>query len=258
MNADIRQFDFNGNQLRTLTDEHGEPWFVAKDACDILGISNNRDAIRQLDDDEKSSVAISDGTSGNPNKTIVSEPGLYKLIMRSRKPEAKAFQRWVTHEVLPSIRRHGGYMNGQDKMSPEEMLQASMQWLQSRIDQQQKQLEAQAPKVLFADAVATSKRSILIGEMAKILKQNGYDTGQTRFFKTLREDGYLMKRNGSPNMPTQKSMNLGLFEVKETAIQHSDGHTTVNFTTKVTPKGQQYLISKYLGCTPLNVEETEQ
>ena len=108
--------------------------------------------------------------------------------------------------------------------------------------------------MLFADAVATSKRSILIGELAKILKQNGYDTGQNRFFKTLRDDGFLMKRNGNPNIPTQKSMELGLFEVKETSIAHSDGHVSLNFTTKVTPKGQQYLIQKYLGCTPLDLE----
>ena len=119
---------------------------------------------------------------------------------------------------------------------------------------QKKQLEAQRPKVLFADAVATSKRSILIGELAKILKQNGVKTGQNRLFKQLREDGFLMKRNGNPNMPTQKSMELGLFEVKETSIAHSDGHVSLNFTTKVTPKGQQYLIQKYLGCTPLDLE----
>lgn len=125
---------------------------------------------------------------------------------------------------------------------------------QRTIEDQKKQLEAQRPKVLFADAVATSKRSILIGELAKILKQNGVKTGQNRLFKQLREDGFLMKRNGNPNMPTQKSMELGLFEVKETSIAHSDGHVSLNFTTKVTPKGQQYLIQKYLGCTPLDLE----
>lgn len=122
------------------------------------------------------------------------------------------------------------------------------------IEEQRKQLDEQKPKVLFADAVATSKRSILIGELAKILKQNGVKTSQNRLFKQLREDGFLMKRNGNPNMPTQKSMELGLFEVKETSIAHSDGHVSLNFTTKVTPKGQQYLIQRYLGCTPLDLE----
>ena len=125
---------------------------------------------------------------------------------------------------------------------------------QKTIEEQRKQLDEQKPKVLFADAVATSKRSILIGELAKILKQNGVKTGQNRLFKQLREDGFLMKRNGNPNMPTQRSMELGLFEVKETSIAHSDGHVSLNFTTKVTPKGQQYLIQKYLGCTPLDLE----
>lgn len=254
MHTDIQRFDFNGSQLRSLLDEQDKPWFVAKDACDILGINNSRDAIAQLDGDEKG-VANIDTLGGRQKTAIVSEPGLYRLIMRSRKPEAKTFQRWVIHEVLPQIRRTGGYIPQAE--SPEETMARAVLIAQKTIEDQRKQLAAQAPKVLFADAVATSKRSILIGEMAKILKQNGYDTGQQRFFKTLREDGYLMKRNGSPNMPTQKSMNLGLFEVKETAIQHSDGHTTVNFTTKITPKGQQYLIQKYLGCQPLDLEATE-
>ncbi|RSX53973.1 antirepressor [Bifidobacterium goeldii] len=253
MSADIQRFDFNGNQLRALTDEQGEPWFVAKDVCDILEIRT--DTVRKiLENDEAAKVnpnSIGVAQNGGRSPLIVSEPGLYKLIMRSRKPAAKTFQRWVTHEVLPQIRKTGGYIPVGE--SPEETMARALLIAQKTLDQQKQQLEEQAPKVLFADAVATSKRSILIGELAKILKQNGYDTGQTRFFKTLREDGYLMKRNGSPNMPTQKSMNLGLFEVKETAIQHSDGHTTVNFTTKVTPKGQQYLIQKYLGCTPLEV-----
>lgn len=258
--SNVQPFDFKGNQVRILVDKKGEPWFVAKDVCNVLGITNNRDAISELDTDEKNTVVITDGIPGNPNKTIVSEAGLYRLVMKSRKPEAKEFQRWVTHEVLPSIRRHGVYatdvtidsiLNDPDFGI---RLLTDLKDERARRREAERAIEAQKPKVLFADAVATSKRSILIGELAKILKQNGVKTGQNRLFKQLREDGFLMKRNGNPNMPTQKSMELGLFEVKETSIAHSDGHVSLNFTTKVTPKGQQYLIQKYLGCTPLDLE----
>lgn len=180
------------------------------------------------------------GKNGGRAPLIVSEPGLYKLIMRSRKQEAKEFQRWVTHEVLPSIRKHGGYMAGQESMTPEQMTLAAMNWLRSKVDEQQRQLEAQAPKVLFADAVSASKTDILVGELAKILKGNGIDMGGTRLFAWLRENGWLMKTGSSRNMPTQKSMELGLFRIKETEITHSDGHITVNKTPKVTGKGQAF------------------
>ena len=240
-------------QVRTVVIDD-EPWFVAADVCRALDIGNSRQAVTRLDDDEKNTIRMSDGIAGNPYKATISESGFYKLVLRSRKPVAKEFQRWVTHEVLPSIRKHGGYMAGQEAMSPEQMLAASMRWLESRIAEQQgqiasqqAQLDAQAPKVLFADAVSTSKRCILVGELAKILRQNGVDMGEKRLFAWLREHGYLMKRNGIPNYPTQRSMDLKLFEIKETPIVHSDGHTTLSVTTKVTPKGQQYFIQKFLG-----------
>lgn len=250
----ITRFDFHGATVRVFTDEHNETWFVGKDICDVLGLGNITEALRALDDDEKNTFRISDGIAGNPYKATISESGFYRLVLRSRKPVAKEFQRWVTHEVLPSIRKHGGYMAGQEAMSPEQMLAASMRWLESRIAEQQgriasqqAQLDAQAPKVLFADAVSTSKRCILVGELAKILRQNGVDMGEKRLFAWLREHGYLMQRNGVRNFPTQRSMDLGLFQVKETPIVHSDGHTTLSVTTKVTPKGQQYFIQKFLG-----------
>lgn len=251
----ITRFDFHGANVRVLTDERDEPWFIAKDICDVLGLGNITEALRALDDDEKTNFRNSEvAQNGGRAPLIVSESGFYKLVLRSRKPVAKEFQRWVTHEVLPSIRKHGGYMAGQEGMSPEQMLAASMRWLESRIAEQQgqiasqqAQLDAQAPKVLFADAVSTSKRCILVGELAKILRQNGVDMGEKRLFAWLRERGYLMKRNGIPNYPTQRSMDLKLFEIKETPIVHSDGHTTLSVTTKVTPKGQQYFIQKFLG-----------
>lgn len=243
MNNEIQKFDFKGAPLRTLTDEAGESWFVAKDVCDILEISNPSDALKRLDDDERSRVNL--GRQGETN--IVNEAGLYVLVLGSRKPEAHEFQRWVTHEVLPSIRKHGGYMAGQERMTPEQMALASMRWLQSKVDEQAKQLKAQEGKVLFANAVETARTSILVGDFAKILKSNGIDIGQRRLFAWLREHGWLIKAKGSSwNMPTQKAMDLHLFEVKETTISHSDGHTTINKTPKMTGKGQTYFAKLFL------------
>lgn len=247
MNNEIRKFDFRGASLRTLTDEAGEPWFVAKDVCDILGIDTNH-LSESLDSDEMNTLRITEGNvRGNPNKIIISEPGLYRLVMKSRKPEAKEFQRWVTHEVLPSIRKHGGYMVGQERMTPEQMALASMRWLQSKVDEQAKQLKAQEGKVLFANAVETARTSILVGDFAKILKGNGIDIGPRRLFAWLREHGWLIKaKSSSWNMPTQKAMDLHLFEIKETTVSHSDGHTTISKTPKMTGKGQTYFAKLFL------------
>lgn len=243
MNNEIQKFDFKGAPLRTLTDKAGEPWFVAKDVCAILEISNPSDALKRLDDDERSRFNL--GRQGETN--IVNEAGLYVLVLGSRKPEAHEFQRWVTHEVLPSIRKHGGYMAGQERMTPEQMALASMRWLQSKVDEQAKQLKAQEGKVLFANAVETARTSILVGDFAKILKSNGIDIGPRRLFAWLREHGWLIKVKGSSwNMPTQKAMDLHLFEVKETTISHSDGHTTINKTPKMTGKGQTYFAKLFL------------
>lgn len=243
MNNEIQKFDFKGAPLRTLTDEAGEPWFVAKDVCDILGHSNVSMALDRLDDDERSKFNL--GRQGETN--IVNEAGLYVLVLGSRKPEAHEFQRWVTHEVLPSIRKHGGYMAGQERMTPEQMALASMRWLQSKVDEQAKQLKAQEGKVLFANAVETARTSILVGDFAKILKSNGIDIGPRRLFAWLREHGWLIKAKGSSwNMPTQKAMDLHLFEIKETTISHSDGHTTINKTPKMTGKGQTYFAKLFL------------
>lgn len=243
MNNEIQKFDFKGAPLRTLTDKAGEPWFVAKDVCAILEISNPSDALKRLDDDERSRFNL--GRQGETN--IVNEAGLYVLVLGSRKPEAHEFKRWVTHEVLPSIRKHGGYMAGQERMTPEQMALASMRWLQSKVDEQAKQLKAQEGKVLFANAVETARTSILVGDFAKILKSNGIDIGPRRLFAWLREHGWLIKAKGSSwNMPTQKAMDLHLFEVKETTISHSDGHTTINKTPKMTGKGQTYFAKLFL------------
>lgn len=247
MNNEIQKFDFKGAALRTLTDEAGEPWFVLKDCMSILDLGNPTETVKMFDKDEFSTTEVIDSIGRRQQTYIISEPGLYRLVMKSRKPEAKEFQRWVTHEVLPSIRKHGGYMAGQERMTPEQMALASMRWLQSKVDEQAKQLKAQEGKVLFANAVETARSSILVGDFAKILKSNGIDIGPRRLFAWLSEHGWLIKAKGSSwNMPTQKAMDLHLFEVKETTISHSDGHTTINKTPKMTGKGQTYFAKLFL------------
>lgn len=180
----------------------------------------------------------------------VTEAGLYTLILRSRKPEAKAFKRWVTHEVLPAIRKDGGYMVARKDETPEETMARAVLIAQATIERQNKQIEEMRPKAVFADAVSVSKSTILVGDLAKILRQNGFEVGANRLFGILREQGYLCKQKGAMwNMPTQRSMELGLFVVKETTITHSDGHSSINKTPKVTGKGQIYFINRFCKST---------
>lgn len=249
MTNEITTLQFNNNQfgqLRVVKDDNGEPWFVAKDVCDALGIANNRDAMKALDNDEKTIVAISDGIQGNPNKTIINEPGFYKLVLKSRKPKAKAFQRWVTHEVLPSIRKKGGYIAAALDETPEQIMARAVLLAQDTIARQKAQIEELKPKALFADAVAASDGTCLVGELAKMMRQNGVQIGQNRLFEKLRQDGYLGKSGSNYNVPTQRAMEMGLFRIKETSITHSDGHITVQRTAKVTGKGQQYFINRFI------------
>lgn len=233
-------------QVRVV-EQNGEPWFVAKDVCNCLEINNSRQALSRLDDDEKNSVILNDGTPGNPEKSIVNEYGLYSLVLSSRKPEAKEFKRWITHEVIPSIRKYGSFNMAIPRTLPD-ALNAYANEIEAH-QRTQALLEAQRPKVLFADSVAASHTSILIGELAKLLHQNGVkDMGQKRLFAWMREHGYLISRKANDyNMPTQRAMELGLFQIKETTVTHSDGHISVSKTPKVTGKGQQYFIEKFLG-----------
>lgn len=233
---ELQNFNFEGNEVRTIQRD-SITWFAANDVAKNLGLSNTTVAVSRLDDDEVTKFNLG-GLSGKTN--FINEPGLYKLIGASRKPEAKRFNRWVTHEVLPTIRRTGQY-------SVQEQLPHSFAEALQLAADQAKQIELQKPKVLFADSVATSHTTILIGELAKILRGNGIDVGATRLFQWLRDNGYLISRKGSDwNMPTQRAMNLGLFKIKETSISHSDGSVSVSKTTKVTGKGQQYFINKFL------------
>lgn len=255
MNNEMQKFDFRGASLRTLTDEAGEPWFVAKDVCDILELTNPAVALQSLDDDEKTNLSNSYVWSEPGRRPlIISEPGLYRLVMRSRKPEAKEFQRWVTHEVLPSIRRTGGYIPTTDADDDMTILakavmigQRTMEAQKQKIAEQQTRIVELEPKARFADAVAASDGTCLVGELAKMLRQNGMDIGQNRLFRLLQADGYLGKSGSNRNVPTQRAMELGLFRIKETTVTHADGHTTVSRTPKVTGKGQRYFIDRYWG-----------
>ena len=223
--------------------QNDEPWFVAKDVCECLEISNSRQALSRLDTDEKTDVILNDG-SQNRKMNIVNEYGLYSLVLSSRKPEAKEFKRWITHEVLPSLRKYGTYSMDIPRTLPD-----ALKAYASEIEAHNKTkalLEAQKPKVVFADAVNASHTSILVGELAKLLRQNGYSIGQNRLFERLRNDGYLIKSGSSKNVPTQKSMDMKLFEIKETTIVNSDGTLRITKTPKVTGKGQIYFINRFM------------
>lgn len=246
---DIQIFQYQDKTVRTIQKD-GEPWWVLKDVCEVLEISNATDVAKRLDADEVTRFNLG-GLSGESN--IINESGLYNVILRSDKPQAKPFRRWVTGEVLPSIRKHGGYLTPEKVeealLNPDTIIRLATDLKAER--EKRLRLEEQAqkdkPKVLFADAVATAKTSILIGELAKILKQNGVDIGQNRLFEWMRRNGFLIQRKGTDyNMPTQRAMEAGLFEIKETSITHADGHVSVSKTPKVTGKGQQYFISRFL------------
>lgn len=262
MNNEIQQFDFRGASLRTLTDKAGEPWFVAKDVCDILELTNPAVALQSLDDDEKTNLSNSYVWSESGRRPlIISEPGLYRLVMRSRKPEAKEFQRWVTHEVLPQIRKTGGYIpttaadDDMTILAKAVMIgQRTMEAQKRKIAEQQTRIVELEPKARFADAVAASDGTCLVGELTKMLRQNGMDIGQNRLFRLLQADGYLGKSGSNRNVPTQRAMDLGLFRIKETTVTHADGHTTVSRTPKVTGKGQRYFIDRYWGRAQPSLE----
>lgn len=227
--------------VRTVT-INGEPWFVGKDVADILGYQNgSRDINRHVHEEDRQNYQ--NGTFDSPRgMTIINESGLYALIFGSKLESAVRFKHWVTSEVLPAIRKTGSYQAPQGK----ELLALAVLEAQKTIDEQSKAIERMKSKVIFANAVETSHTSILIGELAKLLRQNGVDTGQKRLFEQLRNEGYLMKTGSSRNMPTQRYVADGLFQIKETVISNPDGSVRMTKTTKVTGKGQQYFLNKYL------------
>lgn len=240
-----------------VVEQGGEPWFVGKDVAEILGYSDlNKAVAMHVDDDDKK---LNDKTSpsfGQRGTTLINESGLYSLVLSSKLPDAKKFKHWVTAEVLPAIRKTGGYIAGSEKMSDAELMakavlvaQATIKERDARIKELESDTQRMKPKEIFADAVSASDQTILIGDLAKLIKQNGHDMGQKRMFEWLRNNGYLIKRQGADyNSPTQRAMELGLFRIKETAVTHSDGHVTVSKTVKVTGKGQAYFVNKLLGA----------
>lgn len=231
---------------------NNETWFVAKDVASALGYSNSRDALARHVDEEDKGVAKHDTLGGSQEITIINESGLYSLVLSSKLPNAKKFKRWVTNEVLPSIRKHGAYMTDdtlkQALTSPDFLIQLATE-LKNEKEERMKlenKVEQDKPKVLFAESVETSKTSILVGDLAKLITQNGYEIGQNRLFAWLRENGYLIKNGERKNMPTQTSMEMGLFEIKENAHVNPDGSVRVTRTTKVKGKGQIYFINKFV------------
>lgn len=241
---EVQLFNFENHEVRSLL-LNNDPWFIGKDVAETLGYTDTNQAIRKHVDDEDKLSRRFDGSGQGREMVIINESGLYSLILSSKLPSAKKFKRWVTSEVLPALRKTGQYQV--KELSGAELMARALIEAQSVLAAKDKQIEEMKPKVVFADAVATSHTSILVGELAKILKQNGIDMGQKRLFAWLREKGYLIKRQGTDyNMPTQKAMDLGLFEIKEGSYVNGSGVNITTKTPKVTGKGQQYFINKFL------------
>lgn len=239
----------NFGSIRVI-EENGEPWFVAKDIADALGYSETSAMTKRLDDDEVISAKLE---GMNMWSTLVNESGLYCAVLGSKLETAKQFKKWVTAEVLPSIRKHGAYMTDQALYraitEPDFLIRLATELRDEKVlrMEMQNKIETDRPKVLFADAVSASHTSILVGELAKLLRQNGIEIGQNRLFQWLRENGYLIRRKGTDwNMPTQNSMEMGLFEIKESTHIDGNGCNITTKTPKVTGKGQQYFINKLM------------
>jgi len=238
--------------IRTTTIDD-EPWFVAKDVADKLGYAQTSNMMKRIDEEDSKS-SILDGM--NMKSSLINESGLYSAIIGSKLDSAKRFKHWVTAEVLPSIRKNGGYIAGQENLSDDELLAKALMVAQNKIAERdriiaekQEHIEKMRPKEIFADAVSSSHTSILIGDLAKLICQNGYQIGQKRLFEWMRNNGYLVKFGASKNMPMQRYIEQGLFEVKESNVQNPDGSVRITRTTKVTGKGQVYFVNKFIGET---------
>lgn len=250
--SELQTFNFEELPVRTLSID-GEPYFVGKDVADILGYSNSRKALLDHVDEEDKLTSRIVTAGQNRNQTLINESGLYSLIFSSKLESAKRFKHWVTSEVLPAIRKHGLYATDNvienTLNNPDYIINILTEYKKQKEHNLvlEQQVKENKPKVLFADSVAGSDNSILVGELAKLLKQNGIDVGQNRLFKWLRNNGYLIKKSGeSYNLPTQKSMDLEILDIKKRVINNPDGSSKITRTPKVTGKGQQYFINKFL------------
>lgn len=241
-------------EIRTVTIKD-ETWFVGRDVATALGYAKPENAIAtHVSDEDKTSTLIQGSGSNYKSKAIlINESGLYALIFGSKLESAKRFKRWVTSEILPSIRKNGGYIAGQENMSDDELLAKALMVAQNKIAerdkiilQKQKRIDEMRPKEIFADAVTCSNTSILVGDLAKLLKQNGFHVGQNRLFEILRKEGFLIKSGSSKNTPTQKSMEMKLFEIKESTVTNPDGSIRTTKTPKATGRGQVYFINKFV------------
>ena len=238
--------------VRAMRGDDGEPMLVASNVAKVLGYREAEKLTRLLDEDEKGTQIL--GTpGGSQTVSTITEAGFYRAVMTRRSKFVKddearkrviAFQRWVTHEVLPALRRDGGYMVARDE-TPEQTMARAVLLAQQTIDRKDRRIAELEPKALFADAVSASDGTCLVGELAKMMTQAGFPIGQNRLFALLRKDGYLGKGGSNRNVPLQRYVEMGLFRVKETAVTHSDGHVTISRTTKVTGKGQRYFIERY-------------
>lgn len=230
--------------IRTVNID-GEPWFVGKDVANALGYERATKAIQDhVDEDDKDEVPIQDSIGRMQKTPVINESGLYALIFGSKLKSAKQFKHWVTSEVLPAIRKTGSY---QSVPQGKELLALAVLEAQKTIEEQNHKIKEMQTKAIFADAVSASETSILVGDLAKLICQNGYQIGQKRLFEWLRQNGYLMKCGSSRNMPTQRYLEQGLFEVKESNVQNPDGSIRITRTTKITGRGQLYFVNKFLG-----------
>lgn len=231
--------------IRTIKDAEAV-YFVGKDVAEILGYADTDKAIRNHVDEEDKLTRQFSGSGQARSMVTINESGLYSLVLSSKLPSAKRFKRWITSEVLPALRRQGGYMLTNENETPEQIMARALKIADEALKRKDALIDELKPKALFADAVSVSKNTCLIGELAKLMRQNGVDIGQNRLFERLRQDGYLCRHGSNHNVPTQRAVDLGLFVIKETVISHADGHTTLQRTPKVTGKGQRYFIEKYV------------
>jgi anti-repressor protein len=251
----LKVFEFEGREVRVVMVD-GEPEWVVNDICAILGISNPSDAICRLEKDEVDLTEVIDSLGRRQKTSTVREAGLYSLILGSRKPEAKIFKRWLTHEVIPAIRKFGGYLT--DRKIEEVLtdpdtiihLARNIKAAREQCRVLEAKIDADRPKVIFAESVEASSSSILVGDLAKLIKQNGIEIGPRRLFEWMRQNGYLMKIGESRNMPTQRAMEAGLFEIKERTIGNPDGTILLTRTTKITSRGQIFFIDLFRNTLP--------
>ena len=248
---ELQILSYEGNNVRTIQRD-GETWWVLRDVCEVLEISNSRDAASRLDEDEKDDVGIADAIGRQQNTTIISESGLYGTIMLSRKPEAKKFKRWVTHDVLPTIRKTGGYIPVYEDDSEMEIMARAVLIATNTIKEKDKiieeksaQIERDKPKVMFAEAVLPSPDTIMVGDLAKIICQNGIEIGEKRLFAWLREKKFLMSRGDQRNLPYQTMVKRKLFVINEKVYHDRYGIPRISKSTRITPKGQQLFINMF-------------